>query len=45
MTVEVTRRIFTRPFQFREFVDQAWFVTSLTLVPTILGSIPFGASR
>jgi phospholipid/cholesterol/gamma-HCH transport system permease protein len=43
MTVEVTKRIFTRPFQFREFVEQAWFVTSVTLMPTILVSIPFGA--
>jgi phospholipid/cholesterol/gamma-HCH transport system permease protein len=43
MTVEVTKRIFTRPFQFREFVEQAWFITSVTLMPTILVSIPFGA--
>ena len=43
MVVEVTKRIFTRPFQFREFVEQAWFITSVTLVPTILVSIPFGA--
>lgn len=43
MTVEVVKRIFTRPFQFREFVEQAWFITSVTLMPTILVSIPFGA--
>jgi phospholipid/cholesterol/gamma-HCH transport system permease protein len=43
MVVEVTNRIFTRPFQFREFVEQAWFITSVTLMPTILVSIPFGA--
>jgi phospholipid/cholesterol/gamma-HCH transport system permease protein len=43
MVVEVTKRIFTRPFQFREFLEQAWFVTSVTLMPTILVSIPFGA--
>ncbi|HRK46733.1 MAG TPA: ABC transporter permease, partial [Nocardioides sp.] len=43
MVVQVTRRIFTRPFQFREFVEQAWFITSVTLIPTILVSIPFGA--
>src|SRR4051794_32029142 len=43
MVVEVTKRIFTRPFQFREFVEQAWFITSVTLMPTILVSIPFGA--
>ncbi|MFA6575492.1 MAG: ABC transporter permease, partial [Nocardioides sp.] len=43
MTVEVVKRMFTRPFQFREFVEQAWFITSVTLMPTILVSIPFGA--
>src|SRR3990170_4389013 len=43
MVVDVTIRIFTRPFQFREFVEQAWFITSVTLLPTILVSIPFGA--
>jgi phospholipid/cholesterol/gamma-HCH transport system permease protein len=43
MVVEVTKRIFTTPFQLREFLEQAWFITSVTLVPTILVSIPFGA--
>jgi phospholipid/cholesterol/gamma-HCH transport system permease protein len=43
MVVEVTKLIFTKPFQFREFVEQAWFITSVTLMPTILVSIPFGA--
>jgi phospholipid/cholesterol/gamma-HCH transport system permease protein len=43
MVVEVTKRIFTRPFQLREFLEQAWFITSVTLMPTILVSIPFGA--
>lgn len=43
MVVEVTRRMFRRPFQWREFVEQAWFITSVTLMPTILVSIPFGA--
>jgi phospholipid/cholesterol/gamma-HCH transport system permease protein len=43
MVVDVTKLIFTKPFQFREFVEQAWFITSVTLLPTILVSIPFGA--
>ena len=43
MVVQVTRLIFTRPFQFREFLEQAWFITSVTLMPTIMVSIPFGA--
>jgi phospholipid/cholesterol/gamma-HCH transport system permease protein len=43
MVVEVTKQIFTSRFQGREFVEQAWFITSVTLMPTILVSIPFGA--
>jgi phospholipid/cholesterol/gamma-HCH transport system permease protein len=43
MVVQVTKVIFTRPFQVREFIEQAWFITSVTLMPTILVSIPFGA--
>ncbi len=43
MVVDVTKRIFTTPFQAREFIEQAWFITSVTLMPTILVSVPFGA--
>ena len=43
MVVEVTKQIFTSKFQGREFIEQAWFITSVTLMPTILVSIPFGA--
>ncbi len=43
MVVDVTTRIFTTRFQAREFIEQAWFITSVTLMPTILVSIPFGA--
>ncbi len=43
MVVEVARLTFRRPFQGREFIEQAWFITSVTLMPTILVSIPFGA--
>jgi phospholipid/cholesterol/gamma-HCH transport system permease protein len=32
-----------RPFQFREFVEQFWFIASVTILPTALVSIPFGA--
>jgi phospholipid/cholesterol/gamma-HCH transport system permease protein len=35
--------MFRRPFQFREFVQQSWFIASVTIVPTALVSIPFGA--
>ncbi len=43
MVLRVTRIIFTKPFQMREFIEQAWFITSVTLLPTMLVSIPFGA--
>lgn len=43
MVVEVTKRMFTTRFQTREFIEQAWFITSVTLMPTILVSVPFGA--
>ena len=43
MVVEVTKRFGRRPFQWAEFVEQAWFVLSVTLMPTILVSVPFGA--
>jgi len=41
--VSVVRLTFRRPFQFREFVEQFWFVASVTILPTALVSIPFGA--
>ena len=43
MVADVSRGIVTSKFQAREFVEQAWFITSVTLMPTILVSIPFGA--
>lgn len=41
--LDVARLTFRRPFQFREFIQQAWFVASVTIIPTALVSIPFGA--
>jgi phospholipid/cholesterol/gamma-HCH transport system permease protein len=43
MVIDVAKRTFTTPFQFREFIEQAWFITSVTMMPTVLVSIPFGA--
>jgi phospholipid/cholesterol/gamma-HCH transport system permease protein len=37
------RLTFKRPFAFREFVEQFWFIASVTILPTALVSIPFGA--
>jgi phospholipid/cholesterol/gamma-HCH transport system permease protein len=41
--LDVGRMTFKRPFQGREFVQQAWFIASVTILPTMLVSIPFGA--
>ena len=32
-----------RPFQVREMIQQAWFIASVSILPTALVSIPFGA--
>ncbi|WP_202033405.1 ABC transporter permease [Nocardioides sp. WS12] len=42
-TAQVVRALFQRPFQWREFSDQAWFVTRVSLLPTMAITIPFGA--
>jgi len=41
--LDVVRSTFRRPFQFREFVQQFWFIASVSLLPAALVSIPFGA--
>ncbi|MGC4961746.1 MlaE family ABC transporter permease [Gordonia sp. DT218] len=41
--VDVARQSFVRPFQWREFIQQAWFIASVTILPTALIAIPFGA--
>ena len=41
--VDVVRNTFRRPFQFREFIEQAWFIASVTILPPALVAIPFGA--
>ena len=41
--IEVIRGVFKRPFQFREFIEQAWFIASVTILPSALVAIPFGA--
>jgi phospholipid/cholesterol/gamma-HCH transport system permease protein len=37
------RSVFRRPWQVREFVEQAWFISSVSIAPAALVSIPFGA--
>jgi phospholipid/cholesterol/gamma-HCH transport system permease protein len=41
--LDVGRMTFKRPFQVREFIQQAWFIASVTIIPTALVAIPFGA--
>ncbi len=43
LMMDVIRNTFRRPFQFREFIEQAWFIASVTILPTALVAIPFGA--
>ncbi|MDD9347258.1 MULTISPECIES: ABC transporter permease [unclassified Mumia] len=40
---DVVVSVFRRPFQVREFIQQAWFIASVTIIPTALVAIPFGA--
>ena len=41
--LEVFRAMVRPPFYFREFTDQAWFVTRVSLLPAMAITIPFGA--
>src|SRR4051794_41443719 len=43
MSLDTARAAFKRPVQWREFVDQLWFVASVSILPTCLVAIPFGA--
>ncbi|TDD89664.1 ABC transporter permease [Saccharopolyspora karakumensis] len=41
--MDIVRAMPARPFQIREFIQQCWFIASVTILPTALVSIPFGA--
>lgn len=43
LSLDTLRALFKRPFQWAEFIDQSWFIASVTILPTALVSIPFGA--
>ena len=43
LAASVIRLTFKRPFQTRELTEQFWFIASVTILPTALVSIPFGA--
>lgn len=42
-SLDTLRGLARRPFQVREFVQQAWFISSVSILPAALVSIPFGA--
>jgi phospholipid/cholesterol/gamma-HCH transport system permease protein len=41
--LDALRGLGRRPWQVREFLQQAWFVSSVSILPAALVSIPFGA--
>jgi phospholipid/cholesterol/gamma-HCH transport system permease protein len=41
MSADAMRYVFKRPFQWREFLEQSWFVARVSLAPTLLVAIPF----
>ncbi|OFB45736.1 ABC transporter permease [Mycolicibacterium sp. (ex Dasyatis americana)] len=41
MSVDAARFVVRRPFQWREFLDQSWFVARVSMAPTLLVAIPF----
>ena len=43
LALDVAVGIVRRPFQVREFLQQFWFIASVSITPAILVSVPFGA--
>ncbi len=41
--LDVVTALFRRPFQLKEFLTQTWFIVTVTIIPTALVAIPFGA--
>ncbi len=41
MSADAVRYVFARPFQWREFLEQCWFIARVSLAPTLLVAIPF----
>lgn len=42
-SLDVFAATFRRPFQLKEFLQQTWFIITVTIIPTALVAIPFGA--
>lgn len=43
LAADTARGLFVWPFQWREFVDQSWFIVRVSLVPTFLVALPLTA--
>ncbi|WP_299572445.1 ABC transporter permease [uncultured Williamsia sp.] len=41
MAADTSKFLFRRPFQTREFFEQAWFVARVSIMPTLLVAFPF----
>ena len=41
MSADAIKFVFRRPFQWREFLEQSWFVARVAMLPTLLVAIPF----
>ncbi|MGH3635313.1 MAG: ABC transporter permease, partial [Mycobacterium sp.] len=41
MSADAVRFTFRRPFFWREFLEQSWFIARVSLAPTLLVAIPF----
>jgi phospholipid/cholesterol/gamma-HCH transport system permease protein len=41
--IDTIKAVPRRPFQLRELIQQAWFISSVSILPAGLVSIPFGA--
>ena len=44
LALEIARMTVKGPFQWREYIEQTWFVTKVSALPTALFTIPFGAT-
>jgi phospholipid/cholesterol/gamma-HCH transport system permease protein len=41
LTLDTIVTLFTKPFAWREFLDQTWFIARVSLAPALLLAIPF----
>ena len=44
ITLEAFRLMPKRPYPWRDFIRQSWFIASVSMIPAVLVSIAFGAT-